>query len=119
MKSEKANFISPDHGCQPPCFQCQKKESNVTSEKVDWAEMEAEELWQHFHKALFIERLRAAYEKGATDRQKMDAEICEQWRVFYNRMQEKSNPGEKDGMHRAFAAEDIKKEILSAKIEKK
>jgi hypothetical protein len=42
-------------------------------------------------------------------------EIANNWRVFYKAMQDKSAPGEKDGMYRMFAAEDIQKEILKLK----
>jgi hypothetical protein len=48
------------------------------------------------------------YERGIRD----CAEICDAAKTFYRFMQSKSNPGEKDGMIRAIAAEDIETQIL-------
>lgn len=50
---------------------------------------------------------------GWDARRLVDAEIAKDWRKFYESMQAKSKLGEKDGLYRAFAAEDILTQILN------
>lgn len=54
--------------------------------------------------------------QGRGEQREVDLKIVRSWKAFYKSMQDKSKLGEKDGLYRFFAAEDIEKEILSATV---
>lgn len=58
----------------------------------------------------FIEGWNACAEKAA--------ETCADWRTFYCLMQERSGVDEKDGLYRAFAADDIRDSIKKLQTSK-
>jgi hypothetical protein len=73
------------------------------------------------NKAVFcgtrVQRLVREFARREINRERREtvrkcAEVARHWEAFYTRMQEKSRSGEKDGMYRMFAAQDIGREIL-------